>query len=157
MALVEMMNELAPRYDLILIDCPPNLYLATWAALAASDALSYPRPARRLRDSRTCLRRTVDQFGPCDHQPPTVHARGPGHDVRGEKMVHLAYEALLRETYKEAVFTTYIPHAIDLPEATMHHTPLSWYKPRSAAAKALATLAIEVSERLEPATRKEVA
>ena len=22
-----MMNELAPRYDLILIDCPPNLYL----------------------------------------------------------------------------------------------------------------------------------
>ena len=41
-ALVEIMRVLDPRYDIVLVDCPPNLYLATWAALAASDALIIP-------------------------------------------------------------------------------------------------------------------
>ena len=41
-ALVEMMGVLGPLYDIVLVDCPPNLYLATWAALAASDALIIP-------------------------------------------------------------------------------------------------------------------
>ena len=29
-------------YDLILIDCPPNLHLCSWAALTAADQLIIP-------------------------------------------------------------------------------------------------------------------
>jgi chromosome partitioning protein len=64
------------------------------------------------------------------------------------KVVHQTYDDLLRSTYGEAVFATRIPHAIELPEATMHHTPLPWYKPKSATAKALTALAEEVLLRL---------
>jgi len=66
----------------------------------------------------------------------------------GRKAVHKTYDELLRATYGEAMFDTRVPYAVDLPEATMNHTPLPWYKPRSAAAKALTALAGEVLQRL---------
>ena len=34
--------ELGDNYDLVLIDCPPNLHLCSWAALVASDYVLVP-------------------------------------------------------------------------------------------------------------------
>ena len=36
------LEEAAGRYDLVLIDCPPNLHFCSWTALAASDHLVVP-------------------------------------------------------------------------------------------------------------------
>jgi cellulose biosynthesis protein BcsQ len=41
-ALREVLDEARPHYDLVLVDCPPNLYLASWAAMVASDAIIVP-------------------------------------------------------------------------------------------------------------------
>ena len=41
-AVRDFLDEVRGRYDLILIDCPPNLHLCSWAALVASDALVVP-------------------------------------------------------------------------------------------------------------------
>lgn len=42
MPVVTMLNQ---KYDLVLIDCPPNLHLCRWAALAKSDFLIVPLQA----------------------------------------------------------------------------------------------------------------
>ena len=38
----DFLDEVGGGYDLVLIDCPPNLHLCSWAALAASDHLVVP-------------------------------------------------------------------------------------------------------------------
>lgn len=157
-ALVESLGVLAPQYDLVLVDCPPNLYGATWAALAASDRLIIPvQPEDYGIQGLAAVERSINMVRATIN--PRLMMLGVLVSMYGaRKAVHQAYDALLRETYGDAVFATRVPHAIDLAEATMNHTPLAWYKPRSAAAKALSALADEVLERLRrAASAKEVA
>jgi chromosome partitioning protein len=147
-ALVETMGILGPRYDVVLVDCPPNLYQATWAALAASDALIIPvQPEDYGIQGLAAVERSINLVRATVN--PRLTSLGIVVSMFGaRKVVHQTYDELLRSTYGEAVFITRVPHAVDLPEATMNHTPLSWYKPRSASAKALVALAEEVLQRL---------
>jgi chromosome partitioning protein len=147
-ALVEMLGVLSPQYNVVLVDCPPNLYLATWAALAASDALIIPvQPEDYGIQGLAAVERSIHMVRATIN--PKLEMLGILVSMYGgRKAVHKTYDELLRATYGEAVFDTRVPHAVDLPEATMNHTPLPWYKPRSAAAKALIALAGEVLQRL---------
>ena len=38
----DVVEAVRDRYDMVLIDCPPNLHLCSWAALVASDFLIVP-------------------------------------------------------------------------------------------------------------------
>ena len=147
--LIEPLATLAEAFDIVLVDCPPNLYHATWASLAASDSLIIPAQPEdfgiqglaSVERSINLVRATVN---------PRLAMLGVLINMFGSrKSVHQAYAALLSETYGPLVFSTYLPHAIDFPEATMKNTPLSWHKPRGAAAKTLMALAEEVLARID--------
>jgi chromosome partitioning protein len=150
-AMVELLDGLRPAYDAILVDCPPNLYLASWAALAASDALIIPvQPEDYGIQGLAAVERSINLVR------ATINPRLATLGVlvsmyASRKAVHRTYDEILRATYGDAVFVTRIPHAVDFPEATMRHTPIPWYRPRSAAAKAMAALAVEVLARLDAA------
>lgn len=157
--LVELLADVAPLYDVVLVDCPPNLYMATWAALAASDSLIIPvQPEDYGIQGLVSVERSINLVRATVN--PRLAMLGVLVSRYGaRKSLHQTYDELLRSRYGPAVFETRIPDAIDLPEATAHHTPLAWHKPKSAAAKAIDALAVEVLARLaaSAAKTKEVA
>jgi chromosome partitioning protein len=43
-ALLDFLQEVAADYDLVLIDCPPNLYQCSWTAMVTGDYVLFPVP-----------------------------------------------------------------------------------------------------------------
>jgi chromosome partitioning protein len=159
-SLREFLSNIRDRYDLVLIDVPPNLHLCSWAALVASDALAVPlQPedfgAQGIADVRESVERV--QAGP-----------NPGLRLLGyivtmhapRRAVHQVYVARLREIYGDAVFGAMVPESVDFVEAIAQRKPIAAYKPKGAAAKAIKALADEMLARLAAAsspTEKEAA
>jgi chromosome partitioning protein len=140
--------DVRDRYDLVMIDCPPNLHLCSWAALVASDYLIVPLQAEDYG---------AQGLGPVQEAVDLVTA-GPNRGLRllgflltmhnPRLAIHKLYETLLREQYGSAVFATRVPYAADFKEAIAQRKPIVQYKPRGASAKAIQALADEVLERL---------
>jgi len=160
-SLVDAMDDLRRQYDLIMVDCPPTLQMASWAALAASDGLIVPvqpedygsQGLAAVRRSIELVRETINQRLRIIGLLITMY--------NGRRAVHQLYEKTLRELYGDEVFATPIPYSADIPEATMLRKPLAWHKPRGAVTKVLEVLAGELLARLEsdsdPATQEEAA
>jgi chromosome partitioning protein len=147
-ALKELMAEVAGGYDLVLIDCPPNLHLASWASLVASDALVVPlQPedfgAQGIADVKESIDRVVS--GP----NPDLRLLGYLITMSNSRLaVHKGFEQMLRSIYGTEVLETTIPISTDFKEAIVQRKPVAMYKPRGAAAKVLKALAEELFGRL---------
>jgi chromosome partitioning protein len=152
-ALREFLGEVRDRYDFVLIDCPPNLHLASWAALVASDALLVPlQPedfgAQGIIDVKESIARVA--AGP----NPALRLLGLLINMANVRaVVHQGFEQLLRQEHGSAVFTTVVPNAVDFKEAIVHRKPVSLHKPRGAAAKVMKALSEEIALRLADASR----
>ena len=140
--------EVAGRYDLVLIDCPPNLHLCSWAALVASDHLIVPlQPedygAQGIIDVQESV--ALVQGGP----NPDLSLLGYLITMAApRKTIHQLYEERLRALYGTDVFEAKVPEAVDYVEAIARRLPIAQYKPKSAAAKAIKALAEELEARL---------
>ena len=145
----------ARGYDLVLVDCPPNLHLCSWAALAAADAVVVPlQPEDFGAQGIAAVRESVDRVqsginpGLADpHYLLTMVDRRLG--------VHQLYQRKLAEAHGAAVMTARIPRAAAFAEAILARKPVGLCLPRSAAAKAMTALAEELLARLaRPPIRK---
>ena len=145
----DFLSEVKDGYDLVLIDNPPNLHLCGWAALTASDGLVVPLQAEDYgAQGIVAVLEAVD----------AVRARtNPGLVPLGFLLtmydkrlgIHVAYERHLRELYGQGVFEVTFPLAKDYKEAVAARLPVSLYKPRSAAAKAILAVGMELLRRIE--------
>ncbi len=145
----EFVAEAGDAFDVVLIDCAPNIHLCSWAALTAADAVVVPLQAedygsQGLAPIQSAI--AAVQAGP----NPSLHLAGYLFTMFDRRLaIHLAYETRLRALYGEGVFTNVFPVAKDFKEAVSSRQPISHYKPKSAAAKATKAVADELIGRGE--------
>ncbi|MDG3008258.1 ParA family protein [Paludisphaera mucosa] len=150
-ALRDFLADVADRYDVVMIDCPPNLHLASWTSLVASDALLVPlQPedfgAQGIADVQESIDRVV--AGP----NPDLLLLGFLVTMSNPRLsVHKGFEQLLRTHYGDAVFTTTVPISTDYKEAIVQRQPVAQYKPKGAATKVMKALGEEIFARLAAA------
>jgi chromosome partitioning protein len=144
-----VLSDVTGEFDLIMIDCPPNLHLCSAAALVASDAIVIPLQAedfgaQGLGPVRAAI--SAAQAG-VNH---TLRLAGYLLTMHDKRLgIHLAYEGMLREMFGDQVFAAQFPLAKDFKEAVASRQPISHYKPKSAAAKATQIVAEELIARLD--------
>lgn len=145
----DCLDELRGDHDLIIIDCPPNLHLCSWAALVSSDFLVVPLQAEDFGSQG--LAPVQEALGAVQAGPnPGIRLAGYLLTMFDKRLtVHLTYEAMLREMYGTEVFAASIPRAKDFVEAVAGRAPVSYYKPKSAAAKSVAAVGVELVARME--------
>lgn len=152
----DFLEEARGGYDVVLVDCPPNLHLCSWAALAASDYLVVPlQPedygAQGIADVLESLARVREAGYPVELLGYLITMVSP------RRVLHQVYEEQLRGLYGELVFAARVPEAPDFPEAISRRQTIAQYKPRGASSRAIRTLAEELLGRIAAAGPREVA
>lgn len=151
-ALASVLED-AAGFDLILIDCPPNLYQCSWNALLASNFVVIPVPPE---DFATQGLRTVHQaIEQAQLLQPAL--RLLGHlIIRSDSrlVVHRTYEQQLRTLYGTSVLTTVIPEASAFKVALSCRQPVSLYAPTSKAGQLTAFLGDELLRRISEIDEK---
>lgn len=140
-------------FDLILIDCPPNLYRCSWSALLAADYVVVPVPpedfgAQGLR----VVQQAIEQ---AERLNPAL--RLLGHLVtRFDRrlIVHRTYEGRLRHIYSAHVFETAIPEASAFKVALACRQPVGLYCRRTPAARLTWELSREILDRINVRTNE---
>lgn len=147
-ALALFVAEVRDRYDIVLIDCPPNLNLCSWAALLAADAAVVPLQPEDY-GSQGIIH--VRQFVALAAQRANPRLRLLGYlltMVRLRLGIHVAYRQQLQAQYGDAVFAADVPDLTHFKEAITVQTPVSYYKPKSKAADAIRAVADEIVGRV---------
>jgi len=143
-----------PGFDLVLVDCPPNLYQCTWNALLAAEGVLIPVPPE---DFGTQGLRPVHQ---AIERARFLNPRLAllGHVVTrsdGRLLIHRTYEQQLRRLYGDSVLQTVIPEASAFKVALACRQPVSHYAPRSKAARLTSQLSQEILKRLRGSQRQQ--
>ena len=134
-------------FDIVLIDCPPNLYQSSWNALLAADFVVIPVPPE---DFGTQGLRAVHQaIDSARILNPALELLG--HIVtRADRrlIVHRAYERMLRSVYGGAVLESVIPEASAFKVALAHRQPVTHHARLSRATQVIYGLGQELMARM---------
>lgn len=143
----------ATGFDLILIDCPPNLYQCSWNALLASNFVVVPVPPEDFAtQGLRIIHQAVEQARLLNPALELI-----GHlIIRADSrlLVHRAYEQQLRRLYGTAVLSTVIPEASAYKVSLSCRKPVSFYSQASKAARLMGTLGDEILQRISQAGEK---
>jgi chromosome partitioning protein len=138
------LEPLLPRYDYILIDCPPSLGLLTLNALTAADEVLIPVQAEYyalegLSQLTSVLRRVREMLNP---RLTITGVLVTMYDAR----TRLATEVLqeVNAHFPSQVYRTHIPRNIRLSEAPSFGKPVVLFDVKSRGAQAYMALAREV-------------
>jgi chromosome partitioning protein len=147
-SLRDFLTEVRPHFDVVLIDCPPNLQLCSWAALVASDFVVVPViPEDFSSQGLIYVQQAIDLA--MTRRNPRLRLLGYVLTMYNSRLgIHRAYEKLLREQYGDLVFQSVFPLATAFKEAVSRRCPITADKPKSTAAEATVTLAAEILGRV---------
>ena len=144
----KVLQSVADRYDVILIDCPPSLEMLTVNSLAAADSILVPVQCEYyalegLSDLMNTLRIVKKRIN------PTLEIFGvvlTMFDGRTNFSNQVAQE--VRRHFPGKVFGAVIPRNVRLAEAPSHGLPVTAYDKSSRGAKAYKEMAEEIKRKL---------
>jgi chromosome partitioning protein len=151
-ALREFIEE-QTAYDIVLIDCPPNLYRCTWTSLIAADWVIIPVTPE---DFGTQGLRAVHQAIE-NARTLNPELRRLGHLVTrsdGRLLVHKFYERRLRKIYGDLVLQNLLPELSAFKVAVANRKPVQYHDPKCRAARLTRNLCREILDRTDVKTQK---
>ena len=141
------LREVEGQFDVIIIDCPPNLHLCSWNALLAADFVMVPlQPEDFGAQGITHIQRAIDLA--LEKYNPKLRMLGYLVTLRQRLALHDAYERQLRNLYGSFVFDAVFPLKKDFKEAIAERTPIHFLHPKCGAAKDVKAIADEVLRRV---------
>lgn len=143
--LARLLDPVADRYDLAVLDCPPSISLASESVFGAADALLVPVVPATLA-SRT-LSQLVDFL---DDQVDAPRVLPVLSMIDRRRALHRELVEALGAEWPELLRTT-IPAAAVIERMGAERAPVATFAPRTAAAAAYRDLWDEVAARLWPA------
>lgn len=140
----KLLKPLADDYDLIILDCPPNISLLSEAVFNAADILISPIIPTTLSI------RTLEQLQGFldDHKHKKLQLLPFFSMVDRRKKMHLEIMNTLPEHYPDFLSTA-IPYASDIERMGIERMPLGAFAKNSRSEKAYLMLWEEVREKLE--------
>ena len=145
--LKEALEQLAPSYDYIFIDCPPSLELLTLNGLCAAHSVLVPVQCEYyalegLSDLLSTIRRIKQSLNPRLELEGVLLTM---YDGRTNLSIQVAEE--VKRHFPGKVYSTVIPRNVRLSEAPSHGKPVIAYDPLSRGAEAYTTLAEEFASK----------
>lgn len=130
-------------FDFILIDCPPNLSIATRMAMIAAQKVIVPMEAQEwaVQGSKRILAYISKVKKRAN---PELNFSGFVINKMKNRNVERAYRDYLREAYPDKVFNTELRDNVQYVEATTERKPINFYLPRSDQAEAFRDLVKEI-------------
>ena len=140
----EALDPIRPKFNYILIDCPPSLGFLTLNALSAADSILIP-----VQTEFFCMEGIPDLFRVLNevrtYFNPTLKIEGillTMYDERTNLSRQVADE--VRKSLKNVLFDTIVPRSIRLAEAPSFGKPVVLYDIKSRGAEAYLNLAQEL-------------
>jgi chromosome partitioning protein len=146
-SLRDFLEEAKVDFDVVLIDCPPNLQLCSWAALLASDFVVVPViPEDFSSQGLVYVQQAIDRALFAGN--PKLRLLGYMLTIYEKRIgIHGAYDKLLRGQYRDLVLENVMPLNTAFKEAVSRRRPIFIDKPKSAAATATNALCRELLDR----------
>jgi chromosome partitioning protein len=149
-ALSGFLREVQGQFDVIIIDCPPNLQLWSWNALVAADYIIVPVQAEDFgAQGITHIQRAIDEA--LKTMNPRLRMLGYLVTLRQHLALQDAYEARLRELYGRSVFEAVFPLRVAFKKAITARSPIHFLNPRVEEAGMLQAIADEILARIPEA------
>lgn len=145
---LKMLLDGIRRFDIVLIDCPPNLYQCTWNSLLAADAVVIPVPPEDFgTQGLPAVHQAIDNARQLNPSLALLGHLVTRADCR--LIVHRVYEQRLRELYGSTVLSTVIPEASAFKLALACREPVTLCKPQSKAASLTSLLGREILQKID--------
>ena len=156
-ALRDLVQEVADRFDRVVIDNPPNLEFCSWASMTAADYIVTPLQAEDYgAQGIQFVNQAVETIRAATN-PRLVLLGYVRTMFQKRASIHIAYSETIRANLPGLLFDNFIPYATQFREAVMVRKPMAFYKPRLEAAKAVARVVDEMEERILHLTGKPTA
>jgi chromosome partitioning protein len=131
-------------YDLILLDCPPNISTLSENVFRAADGIVVPVIPTTL--SERTFEQLVEFFA--EHDLPKAKLLGVFSMVQTNKTLHSQTMKALTAAHKKRFLKARVPFASEIERMGVHRAPLLATAPQGVAAMAYRDLAAEVLDRL---------